>query len=142
MMFTVAALFLSLLSFTSATCNRDNCLRALAATPSKASSFCATYTQTTNTATTTSNLYASACANNPSRVSSACSCVVTAPPKCTPSTVIRGPIRNGGFDSYLIPSPPADSSKSQPPWYYDRQTNGYGNFLLEGPGTYFGEGAA
>ncbi|KAL8723973.1 MAG: hypothetical protein Q9181_007047 [Wetmoreana brouardii] len=105
-----------------AKCNRDNCLRALAATPTKASAFCSTYTATTNTATTAFPAYASACANSPSRVSSACSCVVTSPPSCTPSTVIQGPIRNGGFDK------PGGSSTSQPPWYFDRESNAYGDF--------------
>ncbi|KAL8706977.1 MAG: hypothetical protein Q9201_000025 [Fulgogasparrea decipioides] len=109
-----------------AQCNRDNCLRALAATPTKASAFCSTYTATTNTATTAFPAYASACTNSPSRVSSACSCVVTAPPSCTPSTVIQGPIRNGGFDNYA--NPPGDSSTSQPPWYFDRESNAYGDF--------------
>ncbi|KAL8709864.1 MAG: hypothetical protein Q9220_005480 [cf. Caloplaca sp. 1 TL-2023] len=135
-------LYSSLLHLASAaTCNRDNCLRALAATPTKASSFCATFTASTQTATAAIAPYASACANSPSRVSSACSCVVTAPPTCTPSTVIQGPIRNGGFDSYAIPTGPSNP-KSQPPWYFDRQSNAYGDFQLEGPGSFAGEGAA
>lgn len=125
---------------TAAKCNRDKCLRAVAAVPTKASAFCSTYTATTYTETTAPTIYASVCANSPSKISSACSCVVTSPPSCTPSAVIQGPIRNGGFDSYAIP--PGESSVAQPPWYYDRQTNAYGDFQLEGPGTYFGEGAA
>ncbi|KAL8947823.1 MAG: hypothetical protein Q9222_005939, partial [Ikaeria aurantiellina] len=132
----------SLLHLASAAkCNRDNCLRALAATPTKASSFCATFTASTNTATSALTAYATQCANSPSRASSACSCVVTAPPTCTPSTVIQGPIRNGGFDSYPISTGPSNP-KSQPPWYFDRETNAYGDFQLEGPGTDFGGGAA
>lgn len=135
-------LHFSLLGLASAAkCNRDNCLRALVATPTKASSFCATYTTTTNTATSALGPYTSFCANSPSRVSSACSCVVTSPPSCTPSAVIQGPIRNGGFDSYPIPTGPANPT-SQPPWYFDRESNAYGDFQLEGPGTDFGEGAA
>ncbi|KAL8833993.1 MAG: hypothetical protein Q9170_003967 [Blastenia crenularia] len=121
----------SLLSIASAAkCNRDNCLRALAATPTKASSFCAIYTQSTNTALPT---YASPCANSPSRLSSACSCVVTPPPSCAPSPVINGAVRNGGFDNYPI-STGAANPKSQPPWYFDRESNAYGDFRLESPG--------
>ncbi|KAL8932139.1 MAG: hypothetical protein Q9211_006503 [Gyalolechia sp. 1 TL-2023] len=114
-------------------CDRDNCLRALAATPTKASSFCATYTQTTNTATSIPT-YASFCANNPSRVSSACSCVVTSPPSCSPSPVIQGPTRNGGFDLYPIITGAANS-QSQPPWYFDRESNAYGDFQVVAPGS-------
>jgi hypothetical protein len=139
-------LSLSLLDLASAArCNRDNCLRAIVATPTKASSFCATYTANTNTATTAFPSYASFCANSPSRVSSACSCVVTSPPSCTPSTIIRGPIRNGGFDSYAIPLGAASGPNSQPPWYYDRLMNAYGDFINEETSigsSYYGYGAA
>lgn len=125
-------LFTSLNLTYAAKCNRDNCLRALAATPTKASSFCATYTQSTNTATSIPT-YGSYCANQPSRVSSACSCGVTSPPSCTPSPVILGPVRNGGFD-LPIPSGTANP-QSQPPWYFDRESNAYGDFQPIAPGS-------
>ncbi|KAL8992759.1 MAG: hypothetical protein Q9188_007501 [Gyalolechia gomerana] len=127
-------LFSTFLNLTSATrCNRDNCLRALAATPTKASSFCATYTQTTNTATSIPT-YASFCANKPSRISSACSCVVTSSPSCSPSPVIQDLIRDGAFDLYPITTGAANPS-SQPPWYFDRESNAYGDFQVVAPGS-------
>ncbi len=71
-----------------ADCHHDNCLRQFlqqsAVTP-----FCATYTATPHTATNSLPPYVSQCANSPSRISSACSCVVTAtgtPPVTTTSS--------------------------------------------------------
>jgi len=98
-----------------------------------------------NTATTAFPAYASFCANSPSRVSSACSCVVTSPPSCTPSTVIQGPIRNGGFNTYAIPYGAASGPYSQPPWYHNRLTKVYGDFFNEeksSGSSYYGYGAA
>ncbi|KAL8662100.1 MAG: hypothetical protein Q9202_004992 [Teloschistes flavicans] len=140
---------LSFFGTVAARCDRDNCLRALAATPTKASAFCASYTSSIKTATAAISPYAASCSNSPSRVSSACSCVVTStpsPPACTPSTIIDGPIRNGGFDSYaILPYGSAAGPNSQPPWYYDRLTKTYGDFINEekDPGSsYYGYGAA
>ncbi|KAL8640859.1 MAG: hypothetical protein Q9228_002261 [Teloschistes exilis] len=57
-------------------CNQDNCYRALSASISAASAFCATYTTATVTASTGIPTYLpSTC--GPSRVSSACTCVIT-----------------------------------------------------------------
>jgi 2-phosphoxylose phosphatase len=59
-------------------CNRDNCLRQFIQESSKVSSFCPTFT---SSATSSENLalptFVSECSNSPSRVSSACSCIVT-----------------------------------------------------------------
>lgn len=55
-------------------CNADNCLRALRGKSVSASAFCSQYTKTCGMATPT---YASQCSGSPSRVSSACSCLVT-----------------------------------------------------------------
>ncbi|KAL8837298.1 MAG: hypothetical protein Q9170_002593 [Blastenia crenularia] len=54
----------------------------------------------------------------------------TAPPKCTPSTIIEGSIRNGNFDEYPIPPDGSafDTSGDEPPWYFDHFNQGYGNF--------------
>ncbi|KAL8636812.1 MAG: hypothetical protein Q9228_005835 [Teloschistes exilis] len=147
--FRALLLPLSYLATVAARCDRDNCLRALAATPTKASTFCASYTSTKNTATAAISSYAAPCSNSPSRVSSACSCVVTStpsPPACTPSTIIDGPIRNGGFDSYaILPYGSAAGPNAEPPWYYDRLSKAYGDFINEeqNPGSsYYGYGAA
>lgn len=106
--------FSPLLSLASAACNADNCLRALRATPTKASAFCSTYTRTTSTATAIAT-YDSFCFNSPSRVSSACSCVVTASPVpiCRPSPVINAATRNGNFEDY--PPPGQGVFNIQPP---------------------------
>ncbi|KAL8679572.1 MAG: hypothetical protein Q9186_004166 [Xanthomendoza sp. 1 TL-2023] len=133
---------LSLVNLSLATrCNRDNCLRALAATATKASSFCATYTQTPQTATTVPT-YASFCGNSPARASSACSCIVTpiptASPTCVPTPVIKGSIGNGNFENY--PPPGQDVFNIQPPWYFNSRDaiNAYGDFKTEPSGPGFG----
>ncbi|KAI4233633.1 MAG: hypothetical protein L6R40_007011 [Gallowayella cf. fulva] len=125
-----------------ARCDRDNCLRALAATPTKAASFCATYTNPPNTATPIPIIptYASVCANSPARVSSACSCVITSTstptPTCVPTPVIKGSIRNGNFENY--PPPGQGVFNIQPPWYFNslNSQNAYYDYktVPAGPG--------
>ena len=134
-------LFLSslLLVVEAAQCNRDNCLRALAATPTKASSFCASYTKTPNTVTPIPT-YGAACSSNPSRVSSACSCVVTPPPTCVPTPIIKGTVGNGNFEN--LPPPESAVFNIQPPWYYSREENGFGEYKSEPVGADYGAVAA
>ena len=126
-------------SLASAACNADNCLRGLRATPSKASSFCASYTRTSNTATAIPT-YGSFCSNSPSRVSSACSCAVTSPPTptCSPSAVVNAQTRNGNFEDY--PPPGQGVLNIQPPWYFDGRTseNAYGDYKTEPSSSAFG----
>ncbi|KAI4088406.1 MAG: hypothetical protein LQ339_008715 [Xanthoria mediterranea] len=128
----------SLLSLATATCNRDNCLRALAGTPTKASSFCATYTKNQQTATPIPT-YGSFCSNLPSRVSSACSCVVTpsptSAPTCVPSPVIDASTRNGNFEDY--PPPGQGVFNIQPPWYSNSRDsqNAFGEYRTEPAGA-------
>ncbi|KAL8875139.1 MAG: hypothetical protein Q9198_006462 [Flavoplaca austrocitrina] len=136
MKLSISFILSTLLSLASATCNRDNCLRALAATPTKASSFCATYTKTPNTATPIPT-YGSFCSNSPSRASSACSCVVTSTPTsaptCVPSPVINAATRNGNFEDY--PPPGQGVFNIQPPWYFNTvdAQNSFGDaFILKG----------
>ena len=118
-----------------AQCNRDNCLRALAATPTKASSFCASYTKTPNTATAIPT-YGAFCSSSPSRVSSACSCVVTPPHTCVPTPIIKGTVGNGNFENY--PPPGSAVINIQPPWYYSREDNGFGDYKTEPVGAGYG----
>ncbi|KAL8725622.1 MAG: hypothetical protein Q9181_006343 [Wetmoreana brouardii] len=132
-------LFAPLLSLASAACNADNCLRALRATPTKASSFCAAYTKTPSTATAIPT-YGSLCSNSPSRVSSACSCIVasTPSPTCLPKPVINAATRNGNFEDY--PPPGQGVFNIQPPWVF-RETdsqNAYGDYKTEPSSTAFG----
>ncbi|KAF3312582.1 hypothetical protein TWF173_007003 [Orbilia oligospora] len=79
-------------------CNRDNCLRAMTARISTASQFCPSFTTDTVTATTGLGPWQTQCGSNPTRVSSACSCLVPPPPEptcgkpgahCTSSTFIK-----------------------------------------------------
>ncbi|KAL8903586.1 MAG: hypothetical protein Q9171_007356 [Xanthocarpia ochracea] len=145
MILTSLLVLTPLIVLTTATrCNRDNCLRALAATPTKASAFCATYTKTRNTATPVPT-YGSFCSNSPSRASSACSCVVTSTPtptsepKCTPSAVINAVTRNGNFEDY--PPPGEGALNIQPPWYFNGQDalNAYGDYrTVPAAGTGYG----
>lgn len=68
-------------------CNQDNCYRALDGRLAAASSFCPTFTAQVLTATTSLGPFQTFCANNPSRVSSACSCLVPGTVTTTTSTV-------------------------------------------------------
>ncbi|KAJ9139178.1 Coagulation factor 5 8 type domain-containing protein [Pleurostoma richardsiae] len=61
-----------------AACNHDNCLREFLRSTSLINPFCATYTAAVNTATSGLPSYVSQCQSSPSRISSACSCVMTA----------------------------------------------------------------
>ncbi|EPS45733.1 hypothetical protein H072_247 [Dactylellina haptotyla CBS 200.50] len=61
-------------------CRRDNCLRAVFARSTAASAFCATFTTAAVTATTSLGPWQTQCNGSPSRVSSACSCVVPRAP--------------------------------------------------------------
>ncbi|KAE8445060.1 hypothetical protein EG329_013774 [Mollisiaceae sp. DMI_Dod_QoI] len=56
-------------------CSHNNCLRQFLRHP-QVTAFCATYTTTINTATTNLPSYVTQCHAEPSRISSACSCIV------------------------------------------------------------------
>ncbi|KAA6415303.1 MAG: hypothetical protein FRX48_00018 [Lasallia pustulata] len=70
-------------------CNADDCLRALSR--HTGAPFCATYTQTTNTATTGLPTYIPPQCN-PSRISSACSCLSSTSPTSTTTTSCSCPL--------------------------------------------------
>jgi len=74
-------LFLLHVQVSSAHCNADNCLKALRGQSHTASNFCKSYTG----ATASLPKYLSACSYLPSRISSACSCLITTS-SATPST--------------------------------------------------------
>jgi len=65
-------------------CQPDNCLRDFIRHP-EVTGFCATYTTELNTATTGLPTLVSQCQNNPTRISSACSCVLTGTATSTPT---------------------------------------------------------
>lgn len=67
-------------------CSKNNCLNAFSHASVSAKLFCASYTQHTSTATTALPPYATQCSNIPSKISSACSCLFTAPPTSTKSS--------------------------------------------------------
>jgi 2-phosphoxylose phosphatase len=64
-------------------CNHDNCLRQFIQESSQISAFCPTYTASSNTAALPT--FVSNCGDSPSRVSSACSCLVSPTPTTTSS---------------------------------------------------------
>lgn len=128
------------LGLASAACLSDNCLRGLRATPTKASSFCATYTKTSNTATAIPT-YGSFCSNSPSRVSSACSCVVTSSPTptCVPTPIINGTNEgNGNFENY--PPPEVALFNFQPPWAFKESDSidAFGTYVVEPKSANYG----
>ena len=77
---------LLLLRGVAASCNSDNCLRGLKASSSLALGFYQQYTSPGYTSAIP--LYASACSAIPSKISSACSCLITASPT-GPTTTSR-----------------------------------------------------
>lgn len=107
-------------------CNADNCLRALRAHSSSASSFCTTFTESINTATTSLPAYAtSACGSplSPSRVSSACSCIVTS--TSTPCAT-DAPTQVVGYPGFECPTPTLYTTATEGPWTVtDSTTPGY-----------------
>jgi hypothetical protein len=70
------------------TCNSDNCLRNLrdARYSVNASAFCTTYLESVVTATSVIPTYVANCGAQPTRVSSACSCLLTGIPPITSSS--------------------------------------------------------
>jgi hypothetical protein len=91
-------------------CNHDNCLRQFIRQP-EVTGFCATYTATTNTATAELPTYVSQCNAEPSRISSACSCIATgiSPPSSTAIETIQ--TNDGTFASATTSlSAPAQTS--------------------------------
>ncbi|KAK6529742.1 hypothetical protein TWF281_008904 [Arthrobotrys megalospora] len=64
-------------------CDRDNCLRAMVARATAATPFCYSYTTQVQTTTTSLGPWQTQCGSSPSRVSSACSCVVSPSPAPT-----------------------------------------------------------
>jgi hypothetical protein len=89
-------IFLSLLHLSIA-CSSDSCVRALKR--HNAADFCSTYTTGISTVTTSLPAYVTACSNSPSRISSACSCLTTAPvTTCVPSTLKDPSFQFGSAD--------------------------------------------
>lgn len=136
---TSLALLAAVTAQTSTLCNHDNCLRGLLAQSKTATAFCSSYTTATNTATTSLPTYATACSDSPSRISSACGCLMT-PLPCTPSPVINEATRNGGFDHPPIAS--GATVASEPPWYYHNLQEAIGDFVGIGAGTLASGGVA
>jgi hypothetical protein len=130
-----------------ASCNHDNCLRAMLGNTALATSFCQTYTTTINTATATTAMpsFVTPCADEPtvnaaSRLTSACACAVS-PLACTPSAAITENTRNGGFDQ--PPLPVGSYAASMAPWSYEFVSpQAYPGFMGEAPSPYSSGGAA
>jgi hypothetical protein len=70
-------------------CNADSCLRAVQHGSPTAISFCSAFLATMHIATTALGPYSSQCANLPSRISSACSCLVTIASSSLPSSTLN-----------------------------------------------------
>jgi hypothetical protein len=93
-------------------CQHDNCLRHFIRHP-EATGFCAAYTEELNTATTGLPDLASQCQYNPTRISSACSCVVTG--HSSPSLLITSQAtaaNNGTYITMTSSGPVITSSAS------------------------------
>jgi acid phosphatase len=88
-------------------CNRDNCLRQFIQNTAAVSSFCVTYTTASATPTAALPTFVSMCNDSPSRISSACSCVVTPSPTTTttastPSSTSGSGRGSGSGSGYFI----------------------------------------
>ena len=116
-------------------CNADNCLRALSGNSASASAYCSAYTTATQTATTGFPTYVPAeC--GPSRVSSACTCLVTPTSSPTPSACPTGQqvVQNPGFEGAGYPNGGDDNTL--PPWVITHVTNSSGGGCVYRPNTY------
>jgi acid phosphatase len=82
-----------------ANCNRDNCLRQFLKSPA-VTPFCATYTAATNTVTMNLPSYVSQRSGLPSRISSACSCIVTSS-STSASIPAASPTSAAGNQTYI-----------------------------------------
>ncbi|KAE8447312.1 hypothetical protein EG329_010870 [Mollisiaceae sp. DMI_Dod_QoI] len=108
-------------------CNQDNCLRQCTRELPAVAAFCATYTKSVCTATTGFPAVVSHCGNNPTRISSACSCLETLPPlsssshhsSTTPSSTTRSSTTQSSIKSTTssLPAPSASNWLTLPPSY-------------------------
>ena len=104
-------------------CNSDNCLRALRNHSPSASSFCTTYTQSTNTATSAIPTYATSACGTPSQLSSACSCLVTPVATACPPGIPNQVVQYPGFE---CATPTGYNSQTEGPWTItDKKATGY-----------------
>ncbi len=143
--FTLLPLLALTSSVYATTCHQDNCYRALQNRPAAATSFCRLFTTSTMAIpTATPPPFANQCEWSPHRINSACSCLVpkvtTTSGPCAP-TPAMDVARNGGFDQVAINSVGA-AIPSMKPWSWEGMRGARGDFMREGPGIYFGEGAA
>jgi len=92
-------------------CQHDNCLRHFIRHP-EATGFCATYTEELNTATTGLPDLVSQCQYNPTRISSACFCVVTGNSSPSLSTISQATATNNGTYTITASSGPAKTSSA------------------------------
>jgi hypothetical protein len=83
-----------------ANCNHDNCLRQFLKS-SAVAPFCATCAAAANMATTSLPSYVSQCSGLPSRISSACFCVVTPTPTSTTSIPTASPTSAAANQTYI-----------------------------------------
>ncbi|CZT10122.1 hypothetical protein WAI453_006363 [Rhynchosporium graminicola] len=81
-------------------CARDNCLRQFIEESAKVSSFCPSYTASSAIATATLPTFVSQCGGSASRVSSACSCLVT--PTSSSASSTPTPTAGGSASGYYM----------------------------------------
>ncbi|KAL8835088.1 MAG: hypothetical protein Q9170_003465 [Blastenia crenularia] len=144
----VLAFYLSAVGLVgAATCNKDNCYRALFPTNNPAvyssnSAFCATYTTTINTRTTEfPSKVTAGCGTDRGRYSSACSCNPGLPTATTTSTASCAPtpainlVKNGGFECGLSPWLQVNAYHTEDRLYQsgDNSPNGYVFFEMGPP---------
>lgn len=93
-------------------CSHNNCLRQFIRHP-QVSAFCVTYTATINAQTTNLPTYVSQCHADPTRISSACSCIVTeaiVPISGIVSSVAQQTVTDGGVYTSEIQTSAAPTS--------------------------------
>jgi hypothetical protein len=82
-------------------CNHDNCLRQFIQSSSAVSPFCSTFTTASSSATATLPAFVSNCEGNTARISSACSCIVTATTSSTSSAAPSSTSAASGSGYYV-----------------------------------------
>lgn len=114
---TLTVLSIAFLSLTTAqfqACKADNCLRAVRRSSAQLGPFCSTYLSFPAPSVTTSlpAFATTACANLPSRISSACQCLQPTSTPTTPSPSAPPPTTQ----PTVSPSAPPSASPSAPPY--------------------------
>jgi hypothetical protein len=93
-------------------CDHDDCLRQCIQESAAVNSFCATYTQSVGTCTTSLPAFVSHCGNSPARISSACSCLPSVTTQ--PTGTLTGTGAPSKSNPYSTPTSSSNGTATSP----------------------------